>query len=87
VYDSTTKSKMISFRLSGEEYRLLQRACGKCGARNLSELVRTAMQRIILEDDTSRPASPEDELRDFKAKFHMLAAEVKRLSRIVKGSE
>lgn len=77
---------MISFRLTGEEYRLLQGACGKTGAKSISELARTAMQRIILGDDAFFPRSPEEELRDFKVKFHVLAAEVQRLSRLVKGS-
>ena len=78
---------MISFRLSGEEYRLLQGACGKAGARSISELARTAMRRIILEGDAfCLGDSADEEFRDFKVKLHVLAAEVKRLSRLVKGS-
>ncbi len=83
--DLTKKSKMVSFRLSGEEYRLLQGACSKTGARSVSELARAAMQRIILEDGF-RPGTPETELRELKMKFNVLAAEVERLARLVKGS-
>lgn len=83
--DSTRKSKMISFRLSGEEFRRLQGACSKTGARSVSELARAAMQRIILEDDF-QPGSAESELFELKMKFTVLAAEVERLSRLVKGS-
>jgi hypothetical protein len=75
---------MISFRLSSEEHRLLQRACAKTGAKNISDLARTAMQRIILAEETFSPRSPEEELRDFKVKFHVLSAEVERLSRLLK---
>jgi hypothetical protein len=83
--DPTRKSKMISFRLSGEEYRLLQGACSKTGARSVSELARAAMQRIILED-AFQPGSTEAEVRELKVKFNVLAAEVERLARLVKGS-
>lgn len=75
---------MISVRLSNEEFRLLQGACIKAGAKSISELARTAMQRIILEQETSPTASTEDQLRDFKLKFQMLAAEMERISRLVR---
>jgi hypothetical protein len=78
------KSKMVSFRLSGEEYRLLQGACSKTGARSVSELARAAMQRIIMEGDF-RPGSPESELRELKLKFNVLSAEVQRLARLIRS--
>lgn len=80
------KSKMISFRLSSEEFRLLQGACSKTGARSVSELARAAMQRIIIDDSFS-PGSTDVEMRELKLKFNALAAEVQRLSRLVAGSE
>jgi hypothetical protein len=85
IFESTKKSKMVSFRLSGDEYRLLQSACGKNGARSVSELARAAMQKIILEDGFNS-ASAEGEIRELKLKFNVLAAEMERLSRLVKGS-
>jgi hypothetical protein len=85
VFESTRKSKMVSFRLSGDEYRLLQNACSKNGARSVSELARAAMQKIILEDGFSS-ASADGEIRELKLKFNVLAAELERLSRLVKGS-
>lgn len=84
--DVNKKSKMISFRLSSEEFRLLQGACSKTGARSVSELARAAMQRIII-DDTFRHGSADAEVRDLKLKFNALAAEVQRLSRLVAGAE
>jgi hypothetical protein len=82
--DINKKSKMISFRLSNEEFRLLQGACSKTGARSVSELARAAMQRIIIDDSFS-PASTDVEMRELKLKFNALAAEVQRLSRLVAG--
>jgi hypothetical protein len=84
--DVNKKSKMISFRLSSEEFRLLQAACSKTGARSVSELARAAMQRIIIDDSFS-PGSADVEVRDLKLKFNALAAEVQRLSRLVASSE
>jgi hypothetical protein len=84
-FESTKKSKMVSFRLSGDEYKMLQQACGKTGARSVSELARAAMQRIILEDGFNS-ASTEGEIRELKLKFNVLAAEMERLVRLVKAS-
>jgi hypothetical protein len=84
--DVNKKSKMISFRLSSEEFRMLQGACAKTGARSVSELARAAMQRIILDHGFS-PGSTDSEVRELKLKFTALAAEVQRLSRLITGSE
>lgn len=85
VFESTRKSKMVSFRLSGDEYKLLQNACSKNGARSVSELARAAMQKIILEEGFTS-ASADGEIRELKLKFNVLAAEIDRLSRLVKDS-
>jgi hypothetical protein len=41
------KSKMISLRLSAEEYQALHKLYPTYGARNVSDFARLAMQRII----------------------------------------
>jgi hypothetical protein len=84
VFESTRKSKMVSFRLSGDEYKMLQNACSKSGARSVSELARAAMQKIILEDGFNS-ASADGDIRELKLKFNVLAAELERLSRLVKN--
>lgn len=75
---------MVSFRLSWEEYRLLQGACLKAGARSVSELARSAMQRIILDAGIIDHGSTDAELRELQLKFSVLSAEVERLSRLMK---
>ena len=79
------KSKMISFRLSGEEYRILQESCSRVGARSVSDLCRGAVRRIILEDNFYI-GSREDDLGELKIKFNALKGEVERLSWLVKSS-
>jgi hypothetical protein len=49
--DSDRKQKMISLRLSEEEYRGLSTHCRTHGARNISEFARLALQRIVAESD------------------------------------
>lgn len=41
------KEKMVSFRVSTEEYRRLREACSKSGLSSISELARVAAQRFI----------------------------------------
>ena len=82
---SSKKTKMVSFRLSNEEYRLLRGACVQAGARSVSELARSAMQHIIVNSGTLPSDSHEATLRELQMKVNILAAEVDRLSRLVRG--
>ena len=41
------RTKLVSFRLSDEEYERLQGACAAEGARSLSEFARSALQRTV----------------------------------------
>jgi hypothetical protein len=81
---NSKKTKMVSFRLSGEEYRLLQGACERAGARSVSELARSAMQRIILDTGSLPTDSTEAHLRELQIKLDVLSAEVDRLSRLIR---
>lgn len=81
---NSKKTKMVSFRLSGEEYRLLQGACERAGARSVSELARSAMQRIILDTGSLPMDSTEANLRELQIKLDVLTAEVDRLSRLIR---
>jgi hypothetical protein len=45
--EQNRKSKMISLRLSAEEYKALHALYQSYGARNVSDFARLAMQRII----------------------------------------
>jgi hypothetical protein len=74
---------MVSFRLSPEEYSRYCSACPAVGARSLSELARVAIERL-----TAIPgASPtvDIQMRALNSKVQMLAAELERLSQIVKA--
>lgn len=55
--EQNRKCKMISLRLSPQEYQTLQRLYPSFGARSLSEFARLAMHRIIDEPATASRAS------------------------------
>jgi hypothetical protein len=53
--DIDCRTKMISLRLSEEEYEVLKTRYRTYGARNVSDLARLALQRIM-----AGPAGPQD---------------------------
>jgi hypothetical protein len=80
---ATAKSKMVSFRLSPEEYSRYCSACPAVGARSLSELARVAIERLTAIPGAS--PSVDIQMRALNSKVQMLAAELERLSQIVKA--
>jgi hypothetical protein len=81
------KSKMVSFRLSNEEYARYRSACTALGARNLSELARVAMAQITAEPTSRTRRNLTSQMRDLRAKIAVLSGELDRLSRIVDTPE
>jgi len=76
---------MISFRLSPEEYRMLQNACGPNGARSISDLARKAMLELIVSN--SQDHSPSDELRHLQDRVRQISDELERIAPLVEGSK
>jgi|CZKS01.1.fsa_nt_gi hypothetical protein len=75
------KSKMISFRLSPEEYQTLKDTCELQGVRSISDLARTAMQKLIASGWHPVPLS--DEVRDLRNRVRMLSLQLDQLSTAV----
>jgi len=76
------RTRMISFRLSEEEYEGLKRICIRLGARSLSDIARDAVQRLLnngaeLKNDGSA------QLRVLYERIDALDQEVKRLAGLV----
>ena len=44
---SKPRNRIVVFRLSQDEYRLLKEACDRCGARNLSDFTRTEVLEFL----------------------------------------
>ena len=79
------KNKMVSFRLSDEEYVRLREHCEVIGARNLSEMARIAMQRLIDMPDGKQHAISE-QVCELRVKVRDLSSEVERISHLVEHS-
>jgi hypothetical protein len=75
--DPERRNKMISLRLSDAEYAMLKSQYRKHGARNISDLARLAIQRLIHTSDTT----DENTLRlaDLESRVHTLEIEVTAL--------
>lgn len=71
------RSRMVSFRLSPEEYARLQSVCSSQGIRSLSDLARTAMQRLI--------ETPSDEIGDLRSQMKSLTLELERISKVLES--
>lgn len=80
---SLRRSRMVSFRLSPEEYEQLQSVCATQGARSLSELARAAMQRMISPGRGAKPL--EHEVGDIRNQVRHLSDQVNRLSEVVES--
>ncbi len=76
------RSKMVSFRLSEQEYESLQALSSECGARSLSDLVRDVMQRLV-GGSNGAILAPEREVRKLHGHNQELDREVRRLTRMM----
>ena len=76
---SLRRSRMVSFRLSPEEYARLQAVCSAQGIRSLSDLARTAMQRLI--------EHPSDEIGELRMQMKSLTSELERISRVLESRD
>jgi hypothetical protein len=73
-----SKSKMLSIRLSDVEYDALKAHYQNYGARNVSDLARLALHRIMSES----PASPESlpaKLAELDGRVHTLECQISLL--------
>jgi hypothetical protein len=79
------KSKMVSFRLSPEEYRQFRNACSEHGVRSVSELARTAMQSLVEAKGSAVPLYVQ--VRELRERMTVLSTELDRLGVLVEPPE
>ena len=75
------RSRMISVRLSEEEYSALRRLCKTTGARSVSDMTRNAMRSLLeakhREDVVGIHAEEfRSQMKDLDRKIEQLAAEI-----------
>jgi predicted DNA-binding protein len=77
------KSRMISFRLSPDEYDRISKVCSERGARSVSDMVRVALLNLIAEERESDPLA--FEVRDLRGQLKVMAHELDRLAQLVEN--
>ena len=85
------RSKMISFRLSEQEYQSLLQLCATHGVRSLSDLARDALQRMLGANENNgngpKPHDvPDGEVEQLHGRMQQLEGEIKRLAVMVEQS-
>lgn len=81
---ATRKTKMISIRLSQEEYEFLKTVYESRGIRSVSEFARDAMNRIVTIHNSGHDQNDlADRMRVLDTRISVLQGEVSQLSRLV----
>ena len=77
------REKMVSIRLSEDEYRRLKEMTEAQGARSVSDVARSAMQLMLATFESAGGATIEERVQELDGRLTMLGDEVQRLSRLV----
>lgn len=79
------KSRMVSFRLTAEEYERIRDICFSQGLASVSEMARTALQSVINNPTALPIQSLEGRIAELEGRVKILAGDVRRLQARPKG--
>ncbi|HVW84505.1 MAG TPA: hypothetical protein VHB50_07480 [Bryobacteraceae bacterium] len=82
---SLRRSKMVSFRLSPEEFAKFQEICASQGVRSLSDFARTAMQQLIASNNLSDPLW--HEVGQLREQIRALCVQVDRIAQVLEARQ
>jgi len=74
------RSRMISFRLSAEEYERFRDLCFAQGANTVSEMARAAINLLLQEPSRASRQTLESRVAQLEGQISSLCLEIKRLS-------
>jgi len=77
------RHKVISIRVSGEEFDHLQRLCLTKGADSISELSRRAIRLFLLQENKYDTAELESRVSEMQVRIAALDQEVARVAHII----
>lgn len=80
---SESKNRMITFRLSGEEYDKFRDLCFTQGIRSVSETARAAVSLLLQQPSQVTQVSLESRISELEGRVHLLALELKRLNQTI----
>jgi hypothetical protein len=75
-----SRNRMVSFRLSAEEYEKFREFCFTSGIRSVSEMARVAINTLVQQPDRAGRESLEARVTDLEGRLHILALEIKSLN-------
>ena len=74
-----SRNRMVSFRLSDDEYVKFRELCFNTGVRSVSEMARVAINTMLHEPARAVPDSLEARVSELESRLRLLALEVKGL--------
>jgi len=80
------RAKMVSIRLSDDEYRRIKEMTEAQGARSVSDVARSAMHLMLANYEAGTDATIEARVQELDGRLTVLGDEVQRLSRIVSAN-
>lgn len=75
-----SRSRMISFRLTADEYDRVRELCYSNGIRSVSEMARAAINMMLSKPNLAPHEALEIRVTDLESRLHHLALEIKKLS-------
>ena len=78
------RERLVYFRISEDEFRQFVSVCEQAGARSMSDLARSAVQRLIADGNRQRE---DEELADKMHRLERLIAEVTEQLQILNHSK
>jgi len=80
------RTKLVYFRVSEEELQQFNRICESEGVRCLSDLIRSAMERVVSGPALNGNEAVVVHLRSVDDRISQLAAELRRLSDLIRAA-
>jgi hypothetical protein len=74
-----SKSRMVSFRLTADEYDRFRELCSTCGTRSVSELARAAINSLLKEPAQVPREALESRVAELEGRVNLLRAEFRKL--------
>jgi Arc/MetJ-type ribon-helix-helix transcriptional regulator len=75
-----SRSRMISFRLTAEEYDRFRELCFSHGIRSVSEMARAAINMLLEQPERAPQEALESRVSELEGRIHLLSLELKRLN-------